>query len=102
MIEEAVYMLNALWFKPGGAEKYAAYAAAASPAVERLGGRRVAAYRGVEALIGDWQPDLLFLVAWPSWTAFTQLAADPEYQRIAHLRAEGLAHSVLLRCDGLA
>lgn len=97
--DEKVYMLNALWFrKDGGAEKYAEYAAAAGPLVARLGGRLVDSYAPDLALIGEWDPDVFFLVEWPSWQAFTALASESEYLEIAHLREEALDRSLLIRC----
>jgi uncharacterized protein (DUF1330 family) len=96
--DEKVYMLNALWFKEGGAEQYAEYGAAAGPIVEALGGRRVDAFVTVESLIGDWDPDLFFIVEWPSWEVFLQLGQSEEYQKIAHLREPGLEKSLLIRC----
>ena len=100
MSEERVYMLNALWFKKdGGAEKYAEYAAAAAPFVDGLGGRMLEGYAPQASLIGDWNPDLFFIVEWPSWEAFTKLPADPGYLKIAHLRDEALDDSLLIRCS---
>lgn len=99
MPDEKVYMLNALWFrKGGGAEKYAEYAAAAAPVVARLGGRLVDSYAPDLALIGEWDPDVFFLVEWPSWQAFTTLATESGYLEIAHLREEALERSLLIRC----
>ena len=100
MSEERVYMLNALWFKKdGGAEKYAEYVAAAAPFVTALGGRMIDGYAPQASLIGDWNPDLFFIVEWPSWEAFTNLPVDPGYQKIAHLRDEALNDSLLIRCS---
>ena len=97
--DERVYMLNALWFrKDGGAERYAEYAAAAAPVVARLGGTLVDGYAPDLALIGEFDPDLLFFVEWPSWDAFTAIGSDPEYLAIAHLREEALDRSLLIRC----
>ncbi len=70
MSDGRVYMLNALWFKEGGAAAYAEYGQAAGPIVEALGGRRLDGFVPTQSLIGDWQPDLLFIVEWPSWEAF--------------------------------
>ncbi|MFU8814382.1 MAG: DUF1330 domain-containing protein [Pseudomonadales bacterium] len=98
---EAVYMLNALWFKPDGAAAYAAYASAAAPIVARLGGRRLDSFAPVASLIGDWKPDLFFVVEWPSWEAFRQLGEDSDYREIAHLRGLGLENSLLVRCNRL-
>lgn len=97
--DDRIYMLNALWFKPdGGAERYAEYARAAGPLVARMGGRMVEAYKPDLALIGDWSPDLFFLVEWPDFESFSRLPVDPEYQAIAHLREEALEKSLLIRC----
>ena len=96
---EKVYMLNALWFKQdGGAEKYAEYAAAAAPIVAELGGRLVGGYVPETELIGEWDPDLFFVVEYPDWETFLRLPEHPGYQKIAHLREEALRDSLLIRC----
>jgi uncharacterized protein (DUF1330 family) len=98
--DQQVYMLNALWFKPdGGAARYAEYTAAAAPFVQELGGRMLEGFTPDQALIGQWDPDLFFIVEWPSWEAFTQLPANEGYRRIAHLREEALEDSLLIRCS---
>ncbi len=102
MADERVYMLNVLWFKKeGGAAKYAEYAAAAAPFVEALGGKMLDGFTPELALIGEWDPDLFFIVEWPSWEAFTQLPANDGYLKIAHLRDEALDNSLLIRCSRL-
>ena len=99
-MEEKVYMLNVLWFKKeGGAEKYAEYAAAAAPFVQELGGQLVESYSPEMALIGEWDPDLFFMVAWPNWETFMKLPENPEYLKIAHLREEALEKSLLIKCQ---
>ena len=98
-MSEKEYMLNVLWFKKdGGAAKYAEYAAAAAPFVEEIGGALVESYTPTSALIGEWNPDLFFVVEWPSWEAFLELPKHPGYQKIAHLRDEALRDSLLIRC----
>lgn len=101
MSDSKVYMLNALWFKEGGAAAYAKYGEAAGPIVEALGGRRLDGFVPTQSLIGDWQPDLLFIVEWPNWETFLQLGQSEEYQKIAHLREVGLENSLLIRMDRL-
>lgn len=97
--DDGVHMLNVLWFKPdGGAEKYAEYTHAAAPIVARFGGRLIDSFTPELALIGEWDPDLFFIVEWPNWEAFLQLPQDSAYQRIAHLRDEALSNSLLIRC----
>ena len=102
MAEEKVYMLNALWFKqPDGAQRYAEYGTAATPIVEALGGKRIDGFAPTESLIGEWDPDLFFIVEWPDWDTFLKLGQSEEYQKIAHLREPGLDRSLLIRCDRL-
>lgn len=102
MADDGVYMLNALWFKAdGGAETYAQYLAGASPVVARLGGELMNQFKPVEALQGDFDPDLTFVIRWPSIEAFQALIADPEYQAIAHLRGEAIEKAVLTRCEAV-
>jgi len=98
---QKVYMLNALWFKEGGAAAYTKYGQAAGPMVAALGGKRLDSFIPTQALIGDWQPDLFFIVEWPNWDAFLKLGKSKEYQKIAHLREIGLENSILIRCDRL-
>jgi len=102
MADAAVYMLNALWFKAdGGAKKYEQYLAGASPVVERLGGKLMNQLKPVDALQGDFDPDLTFIIRWPSIEAFRALIADSEYQAIAHLRGEATERAVLTRCEAV-
>ena len=51
-----------------------------------------------QALIGEWDPDLFFIVEWPNWEAFLRLPQNPGYQAIASLREEALTNSLLIRC----
>jgi uncharacterized protein (DUF1330 family) len=100
MADEKIYMLNALWFKKdGGAAKYAEYAAAAAPFVQELGGSMLDGFAPDLALIGEWDPDLFFIVEWPNWDAFTKLPESEGYMKIAHLREEALDDSLLIRCS---
>lgn len=103
MSDARVFMLNALWFRADGGEaKYAEYAAAAGPFVAALGGKLVQSYVPDLAVIGEWDPDLLFFVEWPTWDAFLALGRDSGYRQIAHLRDEAIEKSLLIRCRNIA
>ena len=96
--DESFYMFNALWFKAdGGAAKYTEYLQAAGPFVEKHGGRSDASYLPEQAIIGEFDADLVFLVEWPNSAAFTGLIQDPGYQAISHLREEAIDDSLLIR-----
>lgn len=100
MSDARIFMMNALWFRADGGEaKYAEYAAAAGPFVAALGGRLLESYVPDLALIGEWDPDLMFFVEWPNWDAFMALGQDSGYRKIAHLREEAIEKSLLVRCQ---
>lgn len=97
--DEHVFMLNVLWFKEdGGAEKYAEYMAAAGPFAAKHGASAGQAYVPEQAMIGEFDADLFFIVEWPNMDAFLGLIADPGYQKISHLRDEAIRDSLLIRC----
>ena len=94
-----VVMLNLLSFEPdGGAERYAEYAQAVAPLLDRVGGRMIFAGQGSAALIGEpW--DAVALVEYPTRQAFLDMIGSPEYAQIAHLRTEALRRSALQALD---
>jgi uncharacterized protein (DUF1330 family) len=95
-----VMMLNLLAFKPdGGAERYAEYAVAVEPLLERVGARVVLAGAAGVAVIGDESWDLVALAEYPTRQAFIDLVDSPEYEAIAHLRTEALERSELHPLD---
>lgn len=98
--EGPIVMLNLLAFEPrGGEERYAEYAQATAPLLERVGGRLLAAYRPAPTLIGEDDWDLVALVSYPSRQAFLEMVGSPEYQVITHLRTEGLRKAALVPMD---
>ena len=97
--DERVFMLNVLWFKEdGGADKYNEYIQAATPFVVKHGGSGGQAYIPEQAMIGEFDADLFFVVEWPNMEAFLGLVQDPGYLKISHLREEAIADSLLIRC----
>jgi uncharacterized protein (DUF1330 family) len=94
-----VTMLNLLRFTPdGGRAAYEAYAAATVPFLERAGATVVHLADAGTALVrpeGDTAWDAILLVTYPTRTAFARMVADPDYQRITHLRTEALDAAVL-------
>ncbi len=94
-----IFMLNALWFKPdGGKEKYAEYGAAVAPLLEKHGAEIGPSYRPEQALIGEWDADLFFVVKYPSKADFEAMITSPEYASIMHLREQAIDKSLLVRC----
>ena len=96
---QPVVMLNLLRFKPdGGRERYAEYANAIIPHLNKVGGEVVYLGDTATALVTpdtdtDW--DAVLLVRYPNRQAFSTMVADPEYQQITHIRTEALDAAVL-------
>ena len=95
-----VVMLNLLRYKAdGGRESYAAYSRALVEGghLARVGGELVYAGDGSTALVAEdgqaW--DAVLVVRYPSRAAFAQMVADPDYQKVTHLRTEALEEAVL-------
>ncbi len=96
--DEPVVMLNLLRFRPdGGREAYARYAREIVPFLEKVGAEMLYVGDTSTALVApgshDW--DAVLLVRYPSRRAFSQMVADPDYQRITALRTESLSEAVL-------
>ncbi|MCW2800472.1 MAG: hypothetical protein JWQ70_1944 [Aeromicrobium sp.] len=92
-----VVMLNLLQFAEGGRSNYDEYARAIVPFLDKVGGSIVYAGDTSTMLVApdgfEW--DAVLLVNYPSRAAFSQMVADPDYQRITELRTNALSHAVL-------
>lgn len=98
-MEEPIYMLNAIWFKEhGGREKYQEYGAAAYPLLKKAGAEGLPRFYPEEELVGQWDPDVFFVVKYPNKAAFESMISSPEYQKIKHLREDAIEKSLLIRC----
>ncbi len=94
-----VAMLNALWFRPGGMELYGQYGEAVLPMLAEVGAELSTPFLQVEeSLEGDFDPDLVGFVRYPSATAFDDMWRSERYRRIAHLRTDAVHRAVLTRC----
>lgn len=95
--DEPVVMLNLLRFQEGGRESYERYARDIVPFLKKVGGRVIYLGDTSTTLVApeshDW--DAVLLVHYPSRRAFSEMVADPEYQRITALRTQALSEAVL-------
>lgn len=96
--DTTIYVLNVLWFKPGGAERYQEYLAASRPLVERVGGTFLEPFRAVEAWEGDIDADLIFYGRYPSRDALLTMVASDEYQAVSPLREAAVERSMTSIC----
>ena len=92
-----VVMLNLLRYRDGGRAGYEEYAREIRPFLERVGGEIVYVGDCSTVLVAPaghrW--DAVLLVRYPDRAAFSAMVADPEYQRITHLRTDALEEAVL-------
>jgi uncharacterized protein (DUF1330 family) len=92
-----VVMLNLLRFKDGGRDSYAEYGRAIGPFLDAVGGSLVYSGTCSTPVVApdehEW--DAILLVRYPSRQAFCEMVANPEYQKITHLRTEALSEAVL-------
>jgi uncharacterized protein (DUF1330 family) len=92
-----IVMLNLLRFGPGGRDRYEEYARRITPFLRKVGAEVLYVGDCATALVApgghDW--DAVLLVRYPSRRAFSEMVADPRYQRITHLRTEALEAAVL-------
>ena len=93
-----VVMLNLLRFRSdGGRERYLEYARALTEVLPRFGGEVLYAGDGDTPRVAEdgqaW--DAVLCVRYPSRAAFSQMVADPGYQRVTHLRTQALLEAVL-------
>lgn len=98
--DSPVVMLNLIKFSDR--TEYAAYGAAVLTMVAHQGGRLLWHGEPRQTLIGEADWDYVALVEYPDRKAFLNMVTTPEYQRIHQHREAGIAHTVLLACDGLA
>lgn len=98
-MDQSIHMLNAVWFrKDGGIEKYMEYGAAVRPLLKKAGAEVGTNYVPEAALVGEWDPDMVFIVRYPSQAIFDAMFQSPEYEKIRHLREEALEKSLLISC----
>jgi uncharacterized protein (DUF1330 family) len=93
-----VVMLNLLRFAEGGRASYDRYARhLAQTFLPKYGADIIYAGDGSTALVAEegqsW--DAVLLVRYPSRLVFSRMVADPEYQKVTHLRTQALSEAVL-------
>ncbi|NIO05693.1 MAG: DUF1330 domain-containing protein [Proteobacteria bacterium] len=85
-----VTMIIAGWFDPDHAEERTQYIEAAGSIFKKYGSGMVTSYLPTETLVGDFKPDAVALLEWPSAEACRRAFADPEYEKLIPLRDKGL------------
>ncbi len=94
------YIFQAVWFKkPHGSRRYATYLTAANPIASKYGAHRVVGLVPREIIRGDFQPDYLCVIEWPSTEHYYQFLKDPHYQSIAPMRDEAVEKVIVIDCS---
>ena len=81
--------------------KYEQYKAVASAAIARHGGRYLARGGATAVLEGDWQPNRVVVLEFPSLAAAKAFYDSPEYVEARAVRA-GAANMDIIAVEGLA
>ena len=67
-------------------DTYAEYVEKVPAVVEQFGGRYIARSSDVTVLFGDWRPERIIILEFPSINHIRQWLASPEYAPLATLR----------------
>lgn len=95
-----IAMLNGLWFHADDRrELYARYSQAVMPIIEEVGADVLFPPLALdEKLEGDFDPDLVFFIRYPSAEAFERMWRSDAYAKVSPLRSGALRRAVLTRC----
>lgn len=110
--DQPVVMLNLLKYRDvaedgfgvdglGGREAYEVYGRAFAELNPRFGGQPIWMGKGLNTIIGDDDWDIVILVRYPTRKQFVDMLSDPDYQKIAPIRAAALADSRLIEMGQL-
>lgn len=111
-LDEPVTMLNLLRYREqaeigfgvdglSGRAAYEEYGRRFAELGPRFGGEPIWMGRALRSLIGAEQWDIVILVRYPTRRQFVAMTEDPDYLRIAPIRAAALADSRLIEMDQL-
>ena len=90
----AVYMI--LEIEVVDAETYGEYVRQAPETVEQYGGRYLVRGGTITALAGDWDPQRLVVIEFPTMERFQEWLTSPEYSAIAPLRERSTKGKVIV------
>ena len=80
-------------------ERYAEYVSKARTIVESHGGRYLAQGGAITPIAGDWNPQRIVIIEFPSMDQFRTCFASKEYGEISHLR-EGSMRGRVIAVEG--
>jgi uncharacterized protein (DUF1330 family) len=93
------YLLFAVWFRrPQGAQRYREYLERASPIATDYGARRVDALLPIETLRGDFDPDYISVIEWPSIERYYEFLKDLRYLVVSRTLEEAVAKRYVIHC----
>jgi uncharacterized protein (DUF1330 family) len=93
----AVYVVADIVIRDEAAKtQYAEYIRQVRPIVEKFGGRYLVRGGGVTPLVGDWNPERLIIIEFPSADHVCQWWNSPEYKAITGLRENNASADVII------
>lgn len=99
----AVYVIIDISVRDGAMiADYAQYVEKVRPIVEKYGGRYLTRGGTVTPVVGDWKPERVILIEFPSADHVEQWWKSPEYRAIAGLRESStVAKAIIVEgCNG--
>lgn len=82
-------------------ESYAEYVKRVPATVDRYGGRYLVRGGKVTSLSGDWQPERVIVLEFPSLASMRKWSSSPEYSEIAKIRM-GAARTRAIAVEGVS
>ncbi len=94
----AVYVIIDIAIRePASKADYAQYIEKVRPMVEKHGGRYLARGGQITPIVGDWNPERIILIEFPSADHVKQWWNSPEYKAIAGLREKStIARAIIV------
>jgi len=103
VVEMPVYVIIDISVRDQAAKgNYAQYIEKVQPIVEKYGGQYLARGGKITPVAGDWRPERIILIEFPSMDQVTRWWNSPEYKAIAGLRESATTARVIIveGCDG--
>ncbi|MEC7490807.1 MAG: DUF1330 domain-containing protein [Pseudomonadota bacterium] len=82
-------------------EAYNRYKTAVKPMVEAAGGEYLARDGKIDVLVGDWNPERVVIIKWPSLEAQDAFSASNDYRPWKELRELVTTTKTVVRVEGL-
>ena len=74
-------------------ERYRGYIEKVKPIVESYGGRYIVRSEKIQHIVGEWKPDRVIVIEFPSAERISECFSSPEYKAVESDRSESVVTS---------